>query len=72
VQVATLVIGQLCAHSFYSPIIDFQGYEGITIYQLWPPTCFDLANGLLPGLNDKHVLWLHEAFARESAPMPKK
>jgi hypothetical protein len=69
-QVATLVIGQLCAHSFYSPVIDFQGYEGINLYQLWPPVPFELDTGLLTSMNDKHVLWLHEAFARESAPMP--
>jgi hypothetical protein len=71
VQVATLVIGQLCAHSFYSPVIDFQGYEGITLAQIAPPRRFDIDTDYLPTMSDKEVLWLHEAFARESAPMPK-
>jgi hypothetical protein len=69
-QVATLVIGQLCTHSFYSPVIDFRGYEGITLCQIWPPNQFDLDIELLSSLDDKALLWLHEAFARESAPMP--
>jgi hypothetical protein len=31
VRVSTLVMGKLCAHLFYSPIIDFRGYEGISL-----------------------------------------
>lgn len=70
-KVTTLVIGQLCAHLFYSPVIDFGGYEGITLAQIWPPRCFDIDTGWLPSISDKDLLWLHEAFARESPPMPK-
>jgi hypothetical protein len=72
VQVATLVIGQLCAHSFYSPVIDFGAYEGVRLYPLWPPqSSFDFDSSFFASLDDDHVLWLHEAFARASRPMPQ-
>jgi len=72
VKVTTLVIGQFCAHLFYSPVIDFAGYEGITLCRLWPPSRFDVNTAWLPVMSDQHVLWLHEAFARESPPMPHR
>jgi hypothetical protein len=70
VQVTTLVIGQLCAHIFYSPVIDFLGYEGIAPAQIWPRRRFDFDTCFLPTMGDEHVIWLHEAFPRESRPMP--
>jgi hypothetical protein len=67
-MVSTTVIGKLCAHMFYSPINDFRGYEGIALSQIWPPRRFDLDTNYLPSLSDQDVLWLHEAYARESEP----
>jgi hypothetical protein len=71
VRVTTLVMGKFCAHLFYSPIIDFQGYEGIEIAQIWPRRHLYLNPSYLSVLSGKDVLYLHEAFARESRPMPK-
>jgi hypothetical protein len=71
VQVTTLVIGQLCAHTFFSSVIDFQGYAGIELYPLWPPaSSFDMDTGDMVPIGDRDLVWLHEAFARESTPMP--
>jgi hypothetical protein len=69
VRVATLVIGQLCAHIFYSPVIDFKGYEGLFLPQIWPPGPFNLDTSFLPVMTDEQVLFLHEAFAREMTPI---
>jgi hypothetical protein len=72
VQVTTLVLGQLCTHSFYSPIpVHFGGYDGVSLCQIWPPQPYLLDSGLVSTLDDQAVLWLHEAFARDTAPMPK-
>jgi hypothetical protein len=71
-QVMTLVLGELCAHSFYSPIIDFDGYEGVRVCQIWPAIPFEIDTAFLSSFDDKAVLWLHEAFAREATPMPKQ
>jgi hypothetical protein len=72
VHVTTMVIGQLCAHLGYSSVTDFPGYSGISLYQLWPPACFDLDTYDLPSMSDQDVLLLHEAFARQSKPMPER
>jgi hypothetical protein len=64
VQVATLVIGQLCAHLFYSPVMQFFGYDGIELCQIWPQTGFDVDTQSFTGLDDRATLWLHETFAR--------
>ena len=69
VRVTTLVIGKLCAHLFYSPIIDFQGYAGIDLTQIWPRRHLYEDTSQLSLLNGKDTLFLHEAFARESSPM---
>jgi hypothetical protein len=70
-QVTTLVIGQLCAHVFYSSAGEtFPGYEGITLAQLWPPTMFDKDTAFLTSLSDEEVLLLHEAFANDAPPPP--
>jgi hypothetical protein len=70
VRVTTLVIGKLCAHLFYSPVIDFQGYEGVGLTQIWPRQNAYVDTSSLPLRSGKEVLFLHEAFARESRPMP--
>jgi hypothetical protein len=70
VRVATLVIGQLCTHSFYSPVDTIDGYDGTRISRVWPPVNNEIETGLTGRLSDKAVLWLHEAFARESPPDP--
>jgi hypothetical protein len=70
VRVTTLVIGKLCAHLFYSPIIDFQGYEGISLTQIWPRPHVYVDTSLLSVITGKDALFLHEAFARESPQMP--
>ena len=51
VRVTTLVIGKLCAHLFYSRVIDFQGYEGIDLTQIWPRRQFDVDTSLLSVLS---------------------
>jgi hypothetical protein len=62
------VIGELCAHSVYSPIIDLDtfGYENVPMTAIWPMSGLPLDTRYLPGLNDKEALWLHETFARQS------
>ena len=69
-HVTTMVIGRLCAHLGYSSVIDFPGYTGMSLSQLWPPGCFDIQTDLLPSMSDEDVLRLHEEFARGSKPMP--
>lgn len=70
VRVSTLVMGKLCAHLFYSPVVDFQGYEGIRLSQIWPRKHSYLNTSGMTGIDGKAALFLHEAFARESPPMP--
>lgn len=71
-QVTTLVMGSLCAHIFSSTIWpNFQGYEGVHLTQIWPPTHRYINSGLMPSVDDKVVLWLHEAIARESKAAPE-
>jgi hypothetical protein len=68
VRVTTLVMGKLCAHLFYSPVIDFQGYEGVHLGQIWPLRYPWMDGSALSG---RETLFLHEAFAREALPMPR-
>jgi hypothetical protein len=71
-QITTLVVGQLCAHIFYSAVIDaLDGYEGIDLSRLWPPAVFDKETAHLTDLSDNDVLELHEAFASHAPPPPK-
>lgn len=71
-QVTTLVIGQLCAHLFRSTTIsDFRGYEGIHLVTIWPPHPFDIEISTMPPVLESDVPWLHEAFGRETAPIPR-
>ena len=66
VRVTTLVIGKLCAHLFYSPVIDFKGYEGVELAQIWPRQNAYVDTSDLPVRTGTEILFLHEAFARES------
>jgi hypothetical protein len=70
VRVTTLVMGKLCAHLFYSPIIHFRGYEGISLVQIWPRQNLYVDTSELSVMSGRDALFLHEAFARESPPMP--
>jgi hypothetical protein len=70
VRVTTLVMGKLCAHLFYSPIIDLPGYEGISLAQIWPRRNSYIDTSYLSVISGRDALFLHEAFARESPPMP--
>ena len=70
VRVSTLVMGKLCAHLFYSPIIDFRGYEGISLAQIWPRQNLYVDTSELSVMSGRDAPFLHEAFARESPPMP--
>jgi hypothetical protein len=71
-QVTTLVIGKFCAHIFCSTTLpDFQGYEGISLSQIWPPTYSYVDSRLIPSVNDEAVLWLHESMARTSLDNPR-
>jgi hypothetical protein len=72
VRVSTFVIGRFCAHLFYSPIIDFQGYEGVHLTKLWPRQQIYVDTSELASLSGSETLLLHEAFAKESPPMPIK
>jgi hypothetical protein len=71
-RISTLVMGQLCAHIFYSQDTELASkiaYDGIQLMQLWPASQFDLHTIGMHGLSGRDVLWLHEAYARE-APRP--
>jgi hypothetical protein len=65
--VATLVTGKLCAHVFRSTLwTEFGGYEGIHLTRVWPQRKFDIDSRFLPPVDEKALLWLHEAMARET------
>lgn len=69
-QVTTLVIGHLCSHLFSCvEWANFRGYEGIELRQIWPLTQPNIQVALLPVIAEGRVQWLHEAIARESAPI---
>jgi hypothetical protein len=70
-QVTTLVIGKLCAHLFSSTETPVLGYEGIRLTRIWPPTGLGIGTEFIPPVTDKAIIWLHEALARESKPLPK-
>jgi hypothetical protein len=70
-QVTTMVMGTLCAHLFSSTETPILGYEGVRLTRIWPLSGLGINTRHLPALDDKQVLWLHEAFARESVPITK-
>jgi hypothetical protein len=70
-QCTTMVIGKLCAHLFSSTVSPVLGYDGIRLTKIWPPSGYDINTRFLPGIDDEHVVWLHEALARESKPLPR-
>ena len=72
-RISTLVIGQLCAHIFYSQDAQFASkidYDGIELTQIWPASWLDMHAIALPSLDGRAVLWLHEAYAREAKTLP--
>jgi hypothetical protein len=70
-QCTTMVIGKLCAHVFSSTVTPILGYSGVRLTRIWPLTGLAIDSRFLPVLDDKQVVWLHEAFARESVPIPQ-
>jgi hypothetical protein len=63
--VTTFVIGQLCAHLFYSPVMKSGAYGGaLEVWQIWPPSNFYLDSWRLPIIAPAELLDLHEAVAR--------
>jgi hypothetical protein len=70
IRVTTLVIGKLCAHLFYSPVIDFEGYEGIHLTQIWPRRHLYVDTSRLSVMSGRDAIFLHEAFARAVPPLP--
>jgi hypothetical protein len=69
-QVTTMVLGKLCTHVFSSTETPVLGYEGIRMTRIWPQSGFVIDTRFLPTWDDAAVLWLHEALARESTPLP--
>jgi hypothetical protein len=69
-QVTTMVIGKLCTHIVSSTENVVDGYEGIRLTRIWPLSGFSIDSRFLPTWDDKAVIWLHEALARESTPFP--
>jgi hypothetical protein len=68
-RISTLVIGQLCAHIFYSRDPDLTAriaYDGIRLVQLWPASHLDLYTVGLPFLDGRGVLRLHETYVRDA------
>jgi len=75
VRVSTFVMGQLCAHVFYSTDADLTShihYDGIDLCRIWPPSQFDVEMIRLPALDGNGVLSLHETFARQQKPSAKR
>jgi hypothetical protein len=72
-QVTTMVIGHLCAHLFSSTVwLDFAGYEGIHMTQIWPPGQFDIDSRWLPIVTDEVAKALHRTHEREALEMASK
>jgi hypothetical protein len=65
-QVSTFVVGKLCAHLFSSTVWSrFDGYEGIELASIWPPSQLDIEMGAAPVVEQALIPWLHEAIGRE-------
>jgi len=70
-QTTTLVLGQLCAHTFSSSVFpEFSGYKG-TLFKIWPISGFDINTAALPPVGDDDVVSLSEALARGMKPIPE-
>jgi hypothetical protein len=62
-QIATMIIGRLCAHLFSSTVLDnFGGYRQFSLCRIWPPSQFYIDPWSAPGLSDEEIIALHEAF----------
>jgi hypothetical protein len=68
-QVSTFVVGKLCAHLFSSTVFNvFDGYDGIKLTSIWPPSQLDIEMGAMPAISADAIPWLHEAISRELCP----
>jgi hypothetical protein len=62
-QIATMVIGGLCAHLFSSTVMNnFLGYRGFRLCRIWPPSQFYVDPWFAAGLSDDEIIVLHEAI----------
>jgi hypothetical protein len=67
-QVATIVVGRLCAHIFSTTaLLGFNGYTEPPMCQIWPITG-DIDTGYLPGIDARGATWLHETLGRDYNP----
>jgi hypothetical protein len=64
-QVTTLVVGQLYAHVLFSTVWpNFQGYEGVSLTQIWPANDLHIRTEFLPAMPEQDGISLHEAISR--------
>jgi hypothetical protein len=68
-QVTTLVIRQLCAHLYSSSVMDLPGYEGVSLFQLWPMAGENFVWRKAALLDDASVIALSEALAADLKPV---
>jgi hypothetical protein len=69
-QTSTMVLGQLCAHTFSSSVFpEFSGYKA-TLFKIWPISGYDINTAVLPRMGDDDVISLSEALARGMKPIP--
>ena len=64
-QVTTLFVGRLYAHILFSTIWpNFQGYEGVSLTQIWPAHDLHIRTEFLPMMSEQDGVLLHEAISR--------
>jgi len=70
-QVATVAAGKLCAHVFFSSVLNnFSGYDFTHLTQVWPPRQLEADTGRMSSIDNNGLLILHEAMARHAKPYP--
>jgi hypothetical protein len=67
-QTTTLAIGQLGAHLFSSTALDFPGYVGMDLCQIWPPQDWYVDWTSVPTYNEADLKALAEALSRDIPP----
>jgi hypothetical protein len=64
-QVTTLVVGQLYAHILFSTVWpNFEGYEGVSLTQIWPANDLHIKTEYLPVMFEQDGINLHETISR--------
>jgi hypothetical protein len=64
-QVTTLFVDQLYAHLLFSTTWpNFQGYEGVSLTQIWPANDLYIRTEFLPLMTEQDGVLLHEAISR--------